>query len=102
MNSFARRALPVEDKQSFEKSALVPSGARSQGQVPLDQADARQQAPPMTMIINIPERVLLTKVSKMADLRGDTFGYTLVFYDITEAVSRDEPGCASAPTPSGS
>jgi LytTR family transcriptional regulator, CO-responsive transcriptional regulator RcoM len=42
----------------------------------------------MTMIINIPERVLLIKVSKMSDHRGDTFGYTLVFYDITEAVSR--------------
>jgi hypothetical protein len=50
----------------------------------------------MTMIINIPERVLLTKVSKMSDLRGDTCGYTLVFYDITEAVSRDEPGAPGA------
>ena len=28
----------------------------------------------------------------MADMRGDTAGYTLVFYDITDAVSRDEPG----------
>ncbi len=52
----------------------------------------------MTMIINIPERVLLTKVSKMSDLLGDTSGYTLVFYDITEAVSRDEPGAPRADT----
>lgn len=42
------------------------------------------------MIINIPERVLLIKVAKMADERGDTAGYTLVFFDITDAVSRDE------------
>jgi len=50
--------------------------------------------PPMTMIINIPERVLLIKVAKMSGVRDDTVGYTLVFYDITDAVSRDEPGTA--------
>ena len=43
-------------------------------------------------IINIPERVLLIKVTKMSDQRGDTVGYTLVFYDITDAVIREEPG----------
>ena len=95
MNSFARRVLPVEDKQPFEKMVLSFHPERSQSKVKflIDQAECPvSNPPPMTMIINIPERVLLIKVAKMSDLRGDTAGYTLVFYDITDAVSRDEPG----------
>ena len=30
-------------------------------------------------------------MTKLSDLRGDTAGYTLVFYDITELVSAEEP-----------
>lgn len=93
MNSFARRALPVEDKQPFEKMVLSFHPERSQSKVKflLDQAECPvSNPPPMTMIINIPERVLLIKVTKLSDLRGDTTGYTLIFYDITDAVSRDE------------
>jgi DNA-binding LytR/AlgR family response regulator len=95
MNSFARRALPVEDKQPFEKIVLSFHPERSQAKVKflLDQAECPvSNPPPMTMIINIPERVLLVKVTKMSDVRGDTSGYTLVFYDITDAVIREEPG----------
>jgi DNA-binding LytR/AlgR family response regulator len=44
----------------------------------------------MTMIINIPERVLLIKVSRTSDARGSTAGYVLVFYDITDLVAADE------------
>jgi hypothetical protein len=94
MNSFARRALPVEDKQPFEKMVLSFHPERSVPKVKflLDQAECPvSNPPPMTMIINIPERVLLIKVTKLADLRGETAGYTLIFYDITEVVSRDEP-----------
>ena len=99
MNSFARRALPVEDKQPFEKMVLSFHPERSQSKVKflIDQAECPvSNPPPMTMIINIPERVLLIKVSKMSDLRGDTFGYTLVFYDITDAVIRED-GLAQRP-----
>lgn len=101
MNSFARRVLPVEDKQPFEKMVLSFHPERSQSKVKflLDQAECPVSNPPlMTMIINIPERVLLIKVTKMSDLRGDTWGYTLVFYDITDAVIRDEPGIARPET----
>jgi LytTR family transcriptional regulator, CO-responsive transcriptional regulator RcoM len=94
MNSFARRVLPVEEKQPFEKMVLSFHPERSQSKVRflIDQTECPvSNPPPMTMIINIPERVLLIKVARMADLRGDTTGYTLVFYDITDAVSRDEP-----------
>lgn len=93
MNSFARRALPVEEKQPFEKMVLAFHPERSQAKVKflIDQTECPvSNPPPMTMIINIPERVLLIKVTKMADLRGETTGYALVFYDITDAVSRDD------------
>ena len=82
MNSFARRALPVEDKQPFEKMVLSFHPERSVAKVKflLDQAECPvSNPPPMTMIINIPERVLLIKVTKLSDLRGDTAGYTLIF-----------------------
>lgn len=95
MNSFARRVLPVEAKEPFEKMVLSFHPERSQPKVKflLDQAECPvSNPPPMTMIINIPERVLLIKVSKLSDLRGDTAGYTLIFYDITELVSGDDAG----------
>ena len=93
MNSFARRALPVEDKQPFEKMVLSFHPERSVAKVKflLDQSECPvSNPPPMTMIINIPERVLLIKVTKLGDVRGDTAGYTLIFYDITELVSGEE------------
>lgn len=93
MNSFARRTLPVEAKEPFDKIVLALHPERSQAKVKflLDQAECPvSNPPPMAMIINIPERVLLIKVTKLADANGDTTGYALVFYDITDAVSRDE------------
>jgi DNA-binding LytR/AlgR family response regulator len=103
MNSFARRALPVDDMQPFEKMVLDFHPERSVPKVKflLDQAECPvSNPPPMTMIINIPERVLLIKVTKLADLRGDTAGYTLIFYDITELVSQttgdEAPAAAGA------
>ncbi|MFT3817359.1 MAG: LytTR family transcriptional regulator DNA-binding domain-containing protein [Rubrivivax sp.] len=93
MNSFARRVLPVEDKQPFEKMVLSFHPERSQPKVRflLDQAECPvSNPPPMAMIINIPERVLLIKVSKMSDSSGASAGHTLIFYDITEAVSSDD------------
>lgn len=94
MNSFARRILPVEDRQPFEKMVLSFHPERSQPKVKflLDQAECPvSNPPPMTMIINIPERVLLIKVTRLQDMHGATAGHTLVFYDITDLVSGAEP-----------
>ncbi len=105
MNSFARRVLPVEDKQPFDKMVLSFHPEHSQPKVKflLDQAECPvSNPPPMTMIINIPERVLLIKVSKMGDMHGDTNGYLLVFYDITEQVMREEPAVPAARHAGGS
>lgn len=94
MNSLARRVLPVENTQPFEKAVLSFHPERSQPKVRflLDQAECPvSNPPPMTMIINIPERVLLIKVSKLADRHGDTTGHILIFYDVTDVVAQEEP-----------
>jgi len=95
MNDFALRALPVAEKQPFGQivSAFHPEGSRAKVQFLLDQAECPvSNPPPMTMLINIPERVLLIKVSRMRDAAGAVQGYTLVFHDITEVVSHEEAG----------
>lgn len=94
MNAFARRVLPVDEKQPFDQMVLDfhPPRSRSKVEFLLDQAAQCPVAapPPMTMIINIPERVLLIKVSRMTDAQHQATGYTLVFYDITEIVAAVE------------
>jgi nitrogen fixation/metabolism regulation signal transduction histidine kinase len=92
MNDYARRCLPVQEKLPFGKivTDFHPEAARPKVKFLLGQAECPvNNAPPMAMMINIPERVLLIKVSKLSDERGVATGYTLVFYDITELVSKE-------------
>ena len=92
MNDYARRSLPVQDKLPFGKivTDFHPEAAKAKVKFLLGQAECPvNNAPPMAMMINIPERVLLVKVSKIGDMQGATTGYTLVFYDITEVVSKE-------------
>ncbi|OYY53536.1 MAG: hypothetical protein B7X59_02550 [Polaromonas sp. 39-63-203] len=92
MNDFARRVLPVSDKQPFDKLVTSFHPARSQPKVNflLDEASGcpMANAAPMTMIINIPEQVLLIKVSRLGDAQDQTVGFALVFYDVTQVVSQ--------------
>jgi hypothetical protein len=107
MNDFARRSLPVQEKLPFGKivTSFHPEAAKAKLKFLLGQAECPvNNAPPMALMINIPDRVLLIKVSKIGDMAGATIGYTLVFYDITEVVSQkveDGPtqGSADAPEP---
>lgn len=95
MNDFARRSLPVQDKLPFDKYVLEfhPDAAKNKVKFLLDQAECPvNNAPPMAMMINIPDRMLLIKVSKIGDMQGATTGYTLVFYDITDVVSHENEG----------
>ncbi|MFY9514526.1 MAG: LytTR family DNA-binding domain-containing protein [Rubrivivax sp.] len=98
MNDFARRVLPVDQVLPFDRLVLSFHPERSQPKVEflLDQAAKCPVAnpPPMTMIINIPERVLLIKVTQLTDVKRQPAGYTLVFYDITELVA--SPDAAGA------
>jgi len=45
-----------------------------------------EEPPPQTMMINIPDRVLLIKVSKMEE-NNEFFGTCMVFYDLTETIT---------------
>jgi len=92
MNDFARKVLPVGDKQPFDRLVTSFHPERSQPKVSflLDQASAcpMANAMPMTMIINIPEQVLLIKVTRLGDADNRTTGFVLVFYDVTQVVSQ--------------
>ncbi len=105
MNDFARRVLPVDEMQPFDRMVLSFHPERSQPKVEflLDQAAVCPVAspPPMTMIINIPERVLLIKVTRSSDARQAPTGYVLVFYDITDVVAADEPAARPGGLPGG-
>jgi hypothetical protein len=92
MNDYARRSLPLQDKMPFGKivTSFHPEAAKEKVKFLLGQAECPvNNAPPMAMMINIPDRMLLIKVSKIGDAQGATTGYTLVFYDITEVVSHE-------------
>lgn len=101
MNDYARQVLPVDEKQPFDKLVTSFRPERSQPKVKflLDEASGcpMANAVPMTMIINIPEQVLLIKVSRLANAIGDTTGFALVFYDVTQVV-RQEQLAAEPPT----
>lgn len=103
MNDFARKILPVDEKQPFDKMVLSFHPERSKPKVNflLDQAEGCPVAgtTPMTMIINIPEQVLLIKVTRLADDRGTTTGFVLVFYDVTQVVSQENAINSGAQSP---
>ncbi len=92
MNDFALKVLPVGEKQPFDKlvTSFHPERSKAKVNFLLDQASScpMANAVPMTMIINIPEQVLLIKVTRLADFTGSTTGFVLVFYDVTQVVSQ--------------
>lgn len=95
MNDFARQILPVDAKRPFGQivTQFHPERSRPKVDFLLNQAEhkAPVHAAPMAMIINIPEQVLLIKVSRLGDVNGSTTGFALVFYDVTQVVSQDPP-----------
>jgi LytTR family transcriptional regulator, CO-responsive transcriptional regulator RcoM len=94
MNDFARKVLPVDEKQPFDQVVTSFHTERAKPKVKflLDEASGcpMTNAVPMTMIINIPEQVLLIKVNRLADQKGNTTGFVLVFYDVTQVVTQDD------------
>jgi hypothetical protein len=93
LNDYARRVLPVDDKKPFGKlvTSFHPDRSVPKVKFLLDEASGcpMANAVPMTMIINIPEQVLLIKVSRLGDEKGHTTGFALVFYDVTQVVGQD-------------
>ena len=99
LNDYARRVLPVDEKQPFDKLVDSFHPERSQPKVKflLDEASGcpMANAVPMTMIINIPEQVLLIKVSRLGNAQNETTGFVLVFYDVTQVVGQDSDALES-------
>jgi LytTR family transcriptional regulator, CO-responsive transcriptional regulator RcoM len=102
MNDFARKVLPVGEKQPFDKlvTSFHPERSKPKVNFLLDQAAGCPVAnsTPMTMIINIPEQVLLIKVTRLGDHMGITTGFVLVFYDVTQVVSQESGVTGTPPT----
>jgi hypothetical protein len=100
MNDLARRTLPVDELRPFDSMVLDfhPERSRPKVEFMLDQAVVCpvSNPPPMTMIINIPERVLLIKVTRLSDASMCPTGYVLIFHDITDQVSGELPARGDA------
>jgi len=83
---------------------LHPEKSREKLRFLLQSEDASgcpvKSPPPLAMMINIPDRVLLIKVSKMAD-SGGVCGTCMIFYDVTDITTEPHhaPASGSAPLP---
>jgi hypothetical protein len=75
--------LQFHPEKSRDKIRLLLDSADRAARCPVD------SPPPMTMMISIPDRVLLIKVSKLAG-QGAMIGACLVFYDLTDITTRTE------------
>jgi len=80
-----REVLQFHPEKSRDKIQLLLDSADKAAQCPMD------SPPPMTMMISIPDRVLLIKVTKLMG-RGAVVGTCLVFYDLTDITTQvDKP-----------
>jgi LytTR family transcriptional regulator, CO-responsive transcriptional regulator RcoM len=100
MNDFARKVLPVDQMKPFDRFILDfhPERSRPKVNFLIDQASICPVANnvPMTMIINIPEQVLLIKVSRTTNQQGQLNGFVLVFYDVTQIVAQENASLEDA------
>jgi DNA-binding LytR/AlgR family response regulator len=101
MNDFARSCLPVKEKQPFDKMVLSFHTERAKPKV-AHMLDAAEGCPvassaPITMIINVPEQVLLIKVTRLNNHAGALTGFVLVFYEVTKVVSSTKALAKDAP-----
>jgi DNA-binding LytR/AlgR family response regulator len=96
MNGVALKTLGDRrgDLIGEEVLQLHPEKSRDKVRWLLDKSSCPMDSPPpMTMMINIPERVLMIKVARMCGQEGDV-GTCMVFYDLTDLTttpSRPEP-----------
>jgi len=102
MNSVAAEVLGDRSGQLIGEEVLSihPERSREKVRFLLEQANCPVDSPPpVAMMINIPERVLLIKVSKMSGREGP-IGACMVFYDVTE-LAAEPPVPEAAETGTG-
>ena len=84
-NLFGIDVLMLHPPKSREKIKFLIRESRASGHVSL---------PPLAMMINIPDRVLMIKVSHMVGA-GDHLGTCMIFYDLTDITTA--PHAAKSP-----
>lgn len=90
MNGIAMETLSARpgDLIGEEILSIHPKKSREKVKWLLDQSSCPAKSPPpMTMMINIPERILLIKVSKMCG-RDGVAGTCMIFYDLTDVATK--------------
>ncbi len=90
MNGVAIKTLSAKPGELIGEEILSihPEASREKVKWLIDKASCPVNSPPpMTMMINIPERVLLIKVSKMCGVE-DVVGTCMIFYDLTDIASK--------------
>lgn len=96
MNGVANRVLGATYTGAIgtEITQLHPEKSRDKIRFLLQSSECPAESPPpMTMMINIPDSILLIKVSKMWGEDGRPQGTCMVFYDVTEVTT--QPGAES-------
>ena len=99
MNGVAAEVLGDRTGQLIGEEVLSihPERSREKVRFLLEQATCPVDSPPpVAMMINIPERVLLIKVAKMCG-KGGTVGTCMIFYDVTDLAA--EPPADAPPQP---
>lgn len=89
LNRFASDVLVVRPGEVIGNEILQfhPERSRAKVQWLLESSECPAESPPpMTMMINIPDRVLLIKVSKMFGEEGGA-GTCMVFFDLTDVTT---------------
>lgn len=101
MNSVAIRVLGVDAEAIIGQEILQfhPEKSRSKVKWVLEEASCPVETPPpMTMMINIPDRVLLIKVSKILT-HNKSVGTCMVFFDLTEMTTTPRTSKADSDKP---
>lgn len=84
--------IQLHPEKSRDKLRFLLQSAQGAGVCPV------RSPPPVAMMINIPDRVLMIKVSKMTGAAGPC-GTCMVFYDLTDITT--EPAAEPGPQPNG-
>jgi DNA-binding LytR/AlgR family response regulator len=96
MNDIAIETLDARPGEPIDEGmlAMQPGAGREQMRSLMAQASYPAESPPLTMMINVPERVLLIRVSKMNGEAG-VAGTCMVFYDLTDLATRPSEATGS-------
>jgi len=101
LNSVATQIMGADAEAIIGQEILQfhPEKSRAKVEWLLEQtACPAESPPPMTMMINMPDRVLLIKVSKMTG-HGKSVGTCMVFYDLTDITTTPRIGQAESDKP---